>query len=123
MRNGLAFLLNSAPDLQICGEAASFSEAMERIPQASPDLVLIDISLKGSSGIDLTKAMRERWPDVLALVLSGYPEETYARQALRAGARGFLVKDKAAEELIPAIRKVLRGAQYWRDEIQQELQD
>lgn len=123
MRDGLTFLVDSTSDLQICGEAASFDEAIERIPQAAPDLVLVDISLKGSSGIKLTKAICKRWSDMCALVLSGYQEETYARQALQAGAQGFLVKDRAAEELIPAIRQVLDGEQYLGSEIQRELQD
>jgi DNA-binding NarL/FixJ family response regulator len=108
-RRGVAELINQEPDLEVCGEAAGISEAISGIEQLRPDLVIVDISLKGTNGIELLKAMRAREPKLLTLVLSMHDESLYAERALRAGARGYVMKHEAPEQVMAALRKVLRG--------------
>lgn len=112
VRHGLSVLLARASDLTVCGEAGSFEEALTGLPAAAPDLAVIDITLKDRSGLDLIRDLREQLPDLKALVLSMHDETEYAERALRAGARGYVMKENADDVLVEAIRAVLRGEIY-----------
>jgi DNA-binding NarL/FixJ family response regulator len=92
IREGLALRVSSQPDLEVCGEAASAEEALEQVNTTNPDLAIIDIRLVESSGIELIKEIKARFPSVKMLVLSAYDDSLYAERALRAGALGYLNK-------------------------------
>jgi DNA-binding NarL/FixJ family response regulator len=112
LRHGLAALIKSEPDLDVCGEAATSEAALEAIREHSPDLVIVDITLDGADGLDLIKAMKARHPEISALVLSMHDEALYAERALRAGARGYVNKQQLDDALLVAIRRVLNGEMY-----------
>lgn len=112
VRHGIALLLSKHPDLAICGEAGTVEEALEALPLARPQVVLVDLTLKDRSGLDLIREIRQRAPDVQCLVLSMHDEDDYAERALRAGARGYVMKEDADEVIVDAIRKVLAGEVY-----------
>lgn len=122
MRGGLTQTLNEEMDLQVTEEADDADEAMRRLEDAEVDLAIVDISLEGSvSGIELIKHMQERWPEVKVLVVSRHDESLYAERAIRAGARGYVMKLKAGEEIVRAVRQVLEGRVYASDEIKDRL--
>lgn len=109
VRQGLKGLISQSPDLMVCGEAETIYDALKAIEQLKPDIVIVDISLKGESGVDLIKDIRIRYPDLPVLTLSMYDEAIYAERVLRAGARGYVTKEEAAENVLSAIRQVLKG--------------
>lgn len=110
VRQGLKGLISQAPDLVVCGEAETIFDALKAIEQLKPDVAVVDISLdKGESGVDLIKDIRIRHPDLPVLTLSMYDEAIYAERVLRAGGRGYVTKDEAAEHVLQAIRQVLKG--------------
>lgn len=112
VRQGLMLLINQASDLETCGEADNAVDALKTIDAKSPDIAIVDISLKDTNGIELIKDIRIRHPKLLVLVLSMHDEMFYAERVLRAGARGYVTKDDASEKVIVAIRKVLSGEIY-----------
>ena len=112
LREGLATLINQSDDLQICGEASTSEEALDRIPQTKPDLVVVDLSLPDSGGMELLRLLKLRHPEIPALVLSMHDESVYAKRALRAGAKGYIMKQEAITEVQVAIRRVLEGGLY-----------
>jgi DNA-binding NarL/FixJ family response regulator len=112
VREGLTMRLSMQPDLQVCGAAASEDEALSLVNTLSPDLVLIDISLKSGNGIDLVKQIKSRHPSVKMLVVSGFNESLYAERALRAGALGYLHKQESSEKLLDAVSTVLSGKRF-----------
>ena len=116
MRLALHSRLEREADLAVCGEAATAETALEQIGWAVPDLVLIDVSLPGMSGIDLARALRERHPDLPLAMLSGHGEKGYVDQAFKAGVRGYILKGGGAE-LAVAIRQVMRGGRYLSAEL------
>ncbi len=109
MRHGLAQLINREPDLEVCGEAEDSLKATKGIANASPDLVIMDISLPGSNGLELIKNMKALYKDLLILVLSMHAETIYAQRVLRAGAMGYVMKDETPDILMQAIRRVIKG--------------
>lgn len=109
MRKGIVQWIKQAPDLEVCGEAESVSDAVSLAEKSKPDLVLTDLSLKGGDGIELIKSLRAMNPELPVLVLSLYSELLYARSALRAGARGYIMKKDGGERVVEAIREILRG--------------
>jgi DNA-binding NarL/FixJ family response regulator len=109
MREGVAQWIQRAPDLEICGQAESAGQALSLAEQLKPDLVLTDISLAGRDGLELTKDLRSLRPDLPVLVLSMHEESLYAGRALRAGARGYVMKRAGGDRVIEAIREVLQG--------------
>ncbi len=117
VRRGLAALLARAPDLRVCGEAAGYDEAMRLIPELQPDILLVDITLKDRSGLDLIRDARARGFPARALVLSMHDETIYAERALRAGALGYVMKENADDAIVDAIRAVLRGDIYINPQI------
>jgi DNA-binding NarL/FixJ family response regulator len=108
-RDGLRQLINLEPDLTVCGDAAEAEPAMVEIRELKPDLVIVDISLAGTSGIDLVKALKRDFEDLPVLVVSMHAESLYGERALRAGAMGYIMKSEPARTMVTAIRKVLGG--------------
>jgi DNA-binding NarL/FixJ family response regulator len=112
VRQGLAQLINQEKDLEVCGQAEDAHEALQAIRHLNPDLVVTDISLKDTSGIDLIKDLKIQYPSLPVLALSMYDEAVYGERALRAGARGYIMKQEATEKVVTAIRRVLAGEVY-----------
>lgn len=110
VRLGLRQTLDAAPDLEVCGEAEGASDALSALEEYRPDLVLVDISLKDGSGLDLIKRIAHREPSVKILVASMHDEVLFAERALRAGAHGYINKEQATERLVSAARTVLAGS-------------
>ena len=117
VREGLVNLINQQADLQICGEAGNEPQALELIRTVQPHVAIVDISLENGSGIELIKSIKAMFPAVTVLVLSMHDESLYAERALRAGARGYVMKREAAKKVIQAIRSVLAGQLYVSDKI------
>jgi len=108
-RSGLAGLLNQQPDLEVCGQADSAPLALDQMRKHRPDLAIIDVSLKGTNGIELVKLMKAEQPKLMTLILSMHDETLYALRALKAGALGYLMKAEAPEPVLRAVRQVLEG--------------
>jgi DNA-binding NarL/FixJ family response regulator len=111
-REGIARRISSESDMMVCSEAESAQEALQLIEKQQLDLILLDISLEASSGLDVLKDLRTRFPELHTLILSMHEESLYAERALRAGARGYIMKGASPEKLIQAIRQVLAGEIY-----------
>jgi len=109
---GLTALINFESDLEVCGTAEDPSTALQAIEKLQPDLVLVDLTLNGRSGLELLKDINLRFPKLKTLVLSMHNETLYAIRALRAGARGYVMKGEATDTLLVAIRRVLEGDTY-----------
>jgi len=112
VRHGLRELLSRVQGLEICGEAANARDALRLVESSSPDLVIVDISLGDTNGIDLIKRIRTRFPEVRMLAASMYDEALYASRAVQAGAMGYVSKQEPVEKLLEAIELVLRGEMY-----------
>jgi DNA-binding NarL/FixJ family response regulator len=112
VRDGLVQLISQHPDMVCCGEADSVATAQSSVDSKMPDLVILDLRLKGGDGLELIKMLRSQHPKLKILILSQYEAPMYAERALRAGALGYLVKEQAAEEVLQAIRTVLAGEVY-----------
>ena len=110
--HGLKELINSEPDLEVTMTADTAERALEILSEQQPAIVVTDISLPGLSGLELIKELSRSHPDLPALVLSMHDELVHGERALRAGARGYLVKQEAPENVIKAIRMVLAGERY-----------
>ena len=124
VRSGLSAVLQSEPNLRICCEAESMTEALQLVAKLTPDLVIIDLSLKDGDGLELVKRLKKKHPRLKMLVCSVFDESLFARRALTAGAMGYISKKEATKRIIEAVRSVLRGEFFVSDEmIQQTLQD
>jgi DNA-binding NarL/FixJ family response regulator len=117
VRFGIAQLINRQADMTVCGEEEDASRAMGSIETLKPNLVIADISLKDSSGLELMRNIKAQYPSLPILVVSGHDESIYAEIAFRAGALGYLMKDGALDNIITAIRRVLSGAIYVSDSL------
>jgi DNA-binding NarL/FixJ family response regulator len=111
-RERLCQLINNEPDLQVSGEAETAQDAVQLVRVARPDLAIVDITLKGSSGLELTKTLRALSINLPILVLSMHDESLYAERALRAGATGYITKNQVSDEVLLAVRRVLAGEVY-----------
>jgi DNA-binding NarL/FixJ family response regulator len=111
-REGLRQLIEHDPGLAVCGDAADAATAMEGIRQSNSDVVIVDLTLADSSGLDLVKSIRNDYEDLPVLVVSMHEESLYAERALRAGAMGYVMKNEPAKTVIAAIHSVLRGEMY-----------
>ncbi|WP_422923966.1 response regulator transcription factor [Singulisphaera sp. PoT] len=120
-REGLAIRISSEPDMMVCGEASDVSGALELIESRQPDIVVVDIALRASDGMDLIKQVRASNPSALLLVWSMYHETLYAERALRAGAMGYVNKTQATSTLIEAIRQMLDGKVYLSVDLDEKL--
>jgi DNA-binding NarL/FixJ family response regulator len=114
-RKGLAQLINEETDMAVCAEAETVFEAQKILARARPDMLIVDISLKDTSGLELVKYMRERNIRTPVLVLSMHDESEYAERAMRTGAQGFIMKQEMTNNVISAIRRVLSGKNYLSD--------
>ena len=121
MREGLAQLINNENDLTVCGEAGTGLEAIDLVAKQKPDLVLADISLPDKSGLEVIKELRSFHPDTAVLVISMHDESLYAERVLRAGARGYIMKQEGGKKLMEAIRKVLGGQIYVSEKMSSTL--
>lgn len=121
MREGLAQLLNHEKDFSIVGQFEEAGKAFEAIGALKPDVAIVDISLKNSSGIELLKNIKVHYPKLLVLVLSMHDESLYAERMLRAGASGYIMKQEATEKVLVALRKVLNGEIYLSEKMSAKL--
>ena len=121
VRQGLAQLIDSEPDLAVVGQGEDAYGSLRAIKAAKPDLCLVDVSLKDSDGIELLKELKSHEPDLPVLILSMHDESLYAERALRAGAKGYIMKQEAPQVLLAAIRKVLGGQVYVSDKMSATL--
>lgn len=122
LRNGLARLIDSKEEFAVCGEASTAVDAMSLIRELEPDLVIVDIGLPGTSGIELTKTIRAEFQQLPVLILSMHEEALYATRALRAGAMGYIVKQDAIDNIAVALREALNGRRYLSPVIAAQLQ-
>lgn len=121
VREGLRRILAEAPDIKVMDEAGDGREIIEKIRSNRPDVVLMDISMPDMDGLDATKQIHALFPELPILILTVHPARQYASRILRAGARGYLNKQAAPEELIDAVRKVFAGRRYLSPEVSEEL--
>jgi len=120
-RLGLKEIIEQEEDLTVCGEAADVEGALAGIERAAPDVVVVDIALKGGDGIDLIRELGRRQKNVPSLVLSMYEEEIYAMSALKAGARGYMMKERASDNVVGALRKILGGGVFLSEKLVGDL--
>lgn len=113
VRDGLRARLEANANLIVVGEAGNAQEALDRARATEPDLALMDISMRGTNGIELTAMFRDEFPHIAVLILSMHDNAEYVRQAVRAGARGYVLKDAPAYEIVTAIEKVAAGEAYY----------
>ena len=111
-RRGLKHALEETPDIEVIGEASNGDSLLSMIKSDNLDMVLLDISMPGKSGLDLLKQLKSEYSKLPRLILSVYPEEQYAVRFIKAGASGYLTKESAAEKLAEAIRKIAAGGKY-----------
>jgi DNA-binding NarL/FixJ family response regulator len=121
VREWLATLINRQSDLQVCGETDAAPKALQLIGAVQPDIAIVDISMEGGSGLELIKNIKASHPNVLMIVLSMHDEALYAERALRAGARGYIMKREATKGVLQAIRSVLAGKLYLSDKMARTL--
>ena len=121
VREGVANLINHQPDLEVCGEAAGEPQALALINDVKPDVAVVDLSLENGSGLELIKNIKAMHPTVAMLALSMHDESLYAERALRAGARGYLMKREAAKKVIHGISAVLAGQLFVSEKIAAQM--
>ncbi len=121
MRYGLKELMAGQPDLTVCGEAADHQDALRTFEETAPDLMIVDVSLKTSNGLELVKTIKAKRPGARIIVLSMFDENLYAERALRAGAVAFVSKQQPSRAILDAIRTVLAGEIYLSDKMTRDL--
>lgn len=123
VREWLVAALRQQPDIEICGQAEDARSAITGMSAASPDVAIVDLSLKGSSGLDLIKAIGEQLPRIRVVVLSMHEEVFYAERSLRAGARAYVMKRESTGHIVEAIRQVAAGQLYANPDLLAKLTD
>src|SRR5476651_2756870 len=121
MREGLKRILDGAPDIDIVGEAINGFEVLAHVRQGGFDLLMLDLSMPGRSGVDLIRQIKSEAPKLAILILTMHEEEQYAVRAIRACAQGYLTKESAGTQLVGAIRKVASGRPYISAEVAEQL--
>ncbi|MGA2916762.1 MAG: response regulator transcription factor [Sedimentisphaerales bacterium] len=121
IRDGLVTIVNHEQDFNVCGQAVDAYQALKAVAELKPDIVVTDISLKSSDGIELTKNIKARCPGLPVIIFSVHDESLYAERALLAGAKAYLMKDEVSENIIKAIRTVLNGEIYVSDTISKKF--
>jgi len=121
MRKGMAMTLQSELEFDVVGQSETAEEALQQIPGLNPDVAVIDISLPGMNGIELIKNLVSHKPDLKILVVSRHDEELYAERAIRAGAKGYLMKLEAGDALVSAVRQILKGQLFLSPEIGNQM--
>jgi len=112
MRAGLRALLEDEPAMEVIGEASNAEQVFHLVETLRPDIVLLDIGMPGPNGIEITRQLKKTYPQIQVLILTVYEDESLLREAIRAGAAGFVIKRAAEEELMAAIRAVSQGYMY-----------
>jgi DNA-binding NarL/FixJ family response regulator len=112
VRLGLTQVIQQEPDMEVCGEAGSVAEALREIQATSPDVVIVDISLEGESGIELVKELKARYPKIKSLVSSFHEEKVFAGRVVKEGAQGYIEKKESISKIVEGIRKILLGEIY-----------
>jgi DNA-binding NarL/FixJ family response regulator len=112
LRQGIKQIIEEAPDMEVTGEASNGAEVLTKVYNNSFDIIVLDITMPGRSGLEALKQLKKEKPKTPVIILSMHPEEQYAVRALKAGASGYLTKASAPEELVTAIRKVAQGGKY-----------
>lgn len=120
-RQGMKALIDQQPDLEVCGEADTAPHAVEMFGKLQPDVAIVDIGLKTSNGIELTKNLKSLAPNFPVLIVSMHDENLYAERAVRAGAMGYLMKQAAGEKIIVAIRRLLQGEIYLSEKVKERM--
>jgi DNA-binding NarL/FixJ family response regulator len=123
MRDGLAQLIAQENELVVCGEADDAAQALEQIEKLKPDLALVDITLRSTNGLELIKDLAIRVPSTAVLVISMHDESLYAERVLRAGGRGYVMKQEGGKKLMEAIRHVLNGKTYVSEKMSAKILD
>lgn len=121
VRSGLIQILEQQADFEVCGDAATTSEAILEIDRLEPDIVLCDLTLEGRGGLELTKQISSEHPDLPVLIVSMHDEKLYAKRALAAGARGYVMKRRGDDELIGAVRELLAGRIFLSDDVRKQI--
>lgn len=121
VRQGLIQLINQEPDIAVCAEAANATEAMEAIEEREVDLAIVDISMDGPNGIQLTEQIKSRHSNLPVLILTMHDEEIYVKRAFQAGAKGYVTKHEAAQTIVTAIRLILKGKEYISESMTQKF--
>jgi DNA-binding NarL/FixJ family response regulator len=121
MREGLTRVIEESGDLVVCAQAESIQRALELVETTQPDLIIVDIALGGQNGLELIKDVRARHPKLPMLVHSMHEEQIYAQRSLRAGARGYLMKQEPAPKLVQAVRQVLGGEVYLSETMTRQM--
>jgi DNA-binding NarL/FixJ family response regulator len=121
IRRGLAAMINAEADLEVCGEAEDCATATSEVSRLLPDMVVVDISLRGNNGIELIKNIKAFDSRILMLVLSMHDESVYALRVLKAGARGYVAKKDVATKILDAIRRIRRGQMYVSDCVSSQM--
>jgi DNA-binding NarL/FixJ family response regulator len=121
MRIGYQFLISQEMDMEICGEAGTALEALEKIPESRPDLVIVDISLGGMNGLELIKRLQGQYADLAVLVVTTHDESLYGERAIMAGTRGYVMKREVDLTVIAAIRSIMRGGFYLSEQLSTKI--
>ncbi|MHC4158465.1 MAG: response regulator [Planctomycetota bacterium] len=121
VRKGLIQLINQEADLMVCAEAENAEQALEAVEKQHVDLAIVDISLEGMNGVQLTEKIKSHHPHLPVLILTMHTEPGYAKQAFQAGAKGYVTKQEAAETVITAIRLMLTGRDYISEKMAQKF--
>jgi DNA-binding NarL/FixJ family response regulator len=121
IRRGLTTLINGETDMEVCGQAEDASTALQEVIKLQPDLVTVDISLKGNSGLELIKSIRSFNPKIQVLVLSMHHESIYALRVLKAGARAYIMKQDVISKVVEAIRRIRSGHLYVSDDVASQM--
>lgn len=117
LRRGIIQLINDDPGLTVVGEAEDVTGAMKVLTETTPEAVVVDITLRDSSGIDLIREIADKWPDVPVLVFSMHDESFYAERVLRSGARGYVTKGESAMRVVEGLHKILAGELFISEKI------
>ncbi|MDZ4403970.1 response regulator transcription factor [Prosthecobacter sp.] len=120
-RHGICQFLDQFSDVAVCGEAANAQLALEAMRQLKPEVVLLDVSMPGTNGIELIKHMLAEQPSLIILIISMHDESLYALRALRAGAKGYVMKQQAMENILEALRKIIGGGIYVSPQFSEKL--
>jgi DNA-binding NarL/FixJ family response regulator len=120
-RQGLAQLINQEDDLCVCGDAEDYQGAVKAVAELKPDMIIVDITLKDMSGIDLIKEIRKFHKGISMLVISMHDESLYAERAFRAGAKGYIMKQEASEYVVKAVRQVRSGGIYASEKMTDQI--
>ena len=121
VRQGLRNLLDSMPDFKVVGEAGDGLQALEMVEKVQPQVLVIDVVMPGLTGLEVTQRVKRQWPAVKVIILSMQNNEAYVVSALKSGASGYILKDTGPEELVDAIRAVVKGERYLSKQLSERI--